>query len=140
MTRICGHAWERVLISPHGVLTPPRLNAKTGIFKSIRLPGEGWHVNRLAATISYTLVHCGSGRIYALDVGKEDHNPDCQNTGELHNHRWREQVRDKEAYTPENISAPVSDPVAIWKEFCAEAKIQHAGTMHQTPPLQLKIL
>jgi len=96
--------------------------------------------NALAATISYTLVHRGSGRIYALDLGKDHHNPDCHLVGERHKHRWNEPVRDKEAYVPGDITAPVTQPVAVWQQFCAEANIKHEGIMHQPPPLQLEIL
>ncbi|HEY5779990.1 MAG TPA: hypothetical protein VIT00_14705 [Terrimicrobiaceae bacterium] len=96
--------------------------------------------NRLASTISYTLVHRGSGRIYALDLGKDHNNPDCLFVGELHKHRWNEPIRDKEAYVPSDITAPVTDPVAVWHQFCAEAGIQHQGMMRALPPLQLEIL
>ncbi len=46
--------------------------------------------NAPAGTLSYALVHRGSGRIYALDLGKDHHNPSCQNVGERHKHRWTE--------------------------------------------------
>ena len=90
--------------------------------------------NALAQTLSYTLVHRGSGRIYALDLGKGHHNPDCHNAGNTHKHRWREAVRDKEAYEPPDIHAPATDPLTVWEEFCEEANIQHIGVMH--PPHQ----
>ena len=31
--------------------------------------------------------------------------------GEKHKHRWSERYRDKEAYVPTDVAAPVSDPV-----------------------------
>ena len=34
--------------------------------------------NSLAGALSYTVVHRGSGRIYALDLGKDHHNPVAQ--------------------------------------------------------------
>lgn len=95
--------------------------------------------NQLAATVSYTLIHRASGRVYALDLGKDHHNPDCQYVGDVHKHRWNEPVRDKEAYVPADITAPAADPVAVWHQFCTEANIQHDGVMQQ-PPLQLEIL
>lgn len=91
--------------------------------------------NASALTLTYALIHRGSGRIYALDLGKDHHNPECRYVGEKHKHRWNESVRDKEAFVPADITAPVSDPVGVWKQFCQEAKIQHMGTM-QRPPLQ----
>lgn len=96
--------------------------------------------NALAGALTYTLVHRGSGRIYALDLGKDHHNPACTNTGEKHKHRWREPVRDKEAYVPEDITAPPTDPVSVWRQFCTEAKIKHDGVMHPPPPAQMELL
>jgi hypothetical protein len=34
-------------------------------------------VNPLAGTVSFTLVHRGTGRIYGLDLGADHHNPSC---------------------------------------------------------------
>ncbi len=96
--------------------------------------------NALAGALSYTLIHRGSGRIYAVDLGKEHHNPDCNYVGEKHKHRWNEPVRDKEAYAPCDVTAPVSDPVAVWAQFCREANIQHVGVMHPPPPIQKEML
>ncbi|CAK0753916.1 conserved hypothetical protein [Gammaproteobacteria bacterium] len=96
--------------------------------------------NTLASTLSYTLIHRGSGRIYALDLGKDHHNPSCTNTGEKHKHRWNEPVRDKEAYVPDDITAPLNDPVAVWKQFCVEASIQHNGVLYPPQPYQMIIL
>jgi hypothetical protein len=89
--------------------------------------------NAFSLTLTYALIHRGSGRIYALDLGKDHHNPSCPNVGEKHKHRWNEVVRDKEAYVPDDITAPVSDPVAVWRQFCEEAKIHHAGRMRPPP-------
>jgi hypothetical protein len=89
--------------------------------------------NAAASTLTYALIHRGSGRIYALDLGKDHHNPACLYVGERHKHRWHESVRDKEAYAPADITAPVTDPVAVWKQFCQEAGIQHEGKMLQPP-------
>jgi hypothetical protein len=96
--------------------------------------------NPLAVTLSYTLVHRGSGRIYALDMGKDHHNPDCHFVGEKHKHRWNEPMRDKEAYVPDDITFPSNDPVGVWKQFCEEALIQHDGQMPQPPAIPWEIL
>ncbi|MFG0336216.1 MAG: DUF6978 family protein [Maioricimonas sp. JB049] len=88
--------------------------------------------NLHAKTLSYVLIHTGVGRIYALDLGKSHRNPDGTQLGEKHKHCWNQDLRDKEAYVPDDITAPVSDPVTVWKQFCAEAKITHAGRM--VPP------
>jgi hypothetical protein len=95
--------------------------------------------NPLAQALTFALIHRGAGRIYALDLGKDHHNPDCHNVGEKHKHKWREPVRDKEAYVPEDIQAPVNDPLAVWQEFCSEARIVHKGIMHAPPPLQREL-
>ncbi|MEK6323338.1 MAG: hypothetical protein AABN33_16985 [Acidobacteriota bacterium] len=96
--------------------------------------------NALIGTLSYTFIHRGSGRVYALDLGKDHHNPDCNHVGEKHKHRWNEPVRDKEAYVPADITAAVTDPVDVWRQFCAEANISHQGTMHNPPPVQLEMI
>ena len=85
--------------------------------------------NPKAGTLSYTLIHRGVGRIYALDLGAEHHNPDCSLVGEKHKHRWTEAFRDKQAYVPTDITAPWTRPSDVWEQFCAEAKIAHEGEM-----------
>lgn len=89
--------------------------------------------NVLAGTLSYALIHKGSGRIYALDMGKDHHNPACNYVGEKHKHRWDEPLRDKNAYTPDDITADINDPVTAWEQFCVEAGITHNGNMRSTP-------
>lgn len=69
--------------------------------------------NKLAKALSFTLIHRAVGRIYALDLGKDHHNPSCQNVGEKHKHTYTEQYRDKDAYVPQDITALVDDPVAV---------------------------
>ena len=80
-----------------------------------------------------------AGRIYALDLGKDHHNPQCDYVGEKHKHRWTEQFRDKEAYVPKNITANAADPVGVWRHFCAEAGITHLGTLRPPPPVQQEL-
>jgi hypothetical protein len=96
--------------------------------------------NALARTLTYALIHRGSGRIYGLDMGKDHHNPTCQFVGEKHKHRWNEPLRDKDAYCPEDITADVATPTDVWLQFCVEAKISHAGIMHSPPVTQLELL
>jgi len=89
--------------------------------------------NALAQTLSYVLIHRGSGRVYALDLGNDHHNPDCNFVGDRHKHRWNEPLRDKEAYVPQDIHAPATNPLEVWEQFCIEANIHHHGVMHQPP-------
>jgi hypothetical protein len=91
--------------------------------------------NRLAQALTFAIIHASRRRIYALDLGKDHHNPSCDNVGEKHKHSWTDQFRDKFAYEPTEITQPATSPVAVWKEFCAEAKITHQGVMH-APPAQ----
>jgi hypothetical protein len=95
--------------------------------------------NGLAHTLTFALIHRGAGRIYGLDLGKDHHNPDCNNVGEKHKHRWREAVRDKEAYVPKDITAPATVPPQVWQQFCNEALIEHRGRLQAPPPIQLGI-
>lgn len=92
-------------------------------------------LNRRAGTLSYVLIHRGAGRVYALDLGADHHNPTCNHVGEKHKHRWTEEWRDKEAYVPEDITATVDDPLTVWEQFCDEAAITHQGTL-ATPPAE----
>lgn len=89
--------------------------------------------NPLIPALSYALILKSTGRIYALDMGKDHHNPQCNQVGEVHKHRWTDRLRDKEAYAPPDITAPASEPVAVWHQFCAEAKIRHTGCMSGPP-------
>jgi hypothetical protein len=92
--------------------------------------------NPLIPAVTFAVIHKGAGRIYALDLGKDHHNPDCTNVGEKHKHRWKETVRDKEAYVPADISAAADNPLQLWQQFCTEANIRHQGTLHSPPPYQ----
>lgn len=91
-------------------------------------------LNPLIPALSYALILQTSGRIYGLDLGKDHHNPQCNQVGERHKHRWTDQYRDKEAYEPEDITASADDPVTVWTQFCEEAKIAHQGQMRPPPP------
>lgn len=92
--------------------------------------------NPLAQALTFVLIHRGVGRIYGLDLGKDHHNPSCDFVGEPHKHRWTEAQRDKEAYRPDDITANVTNPVAVWEQFCAEAQIEHKGRLCAPPPVQ----
>ena len=109
------------------------------VFRAEVESAAGWllfvqgRYNPLAGTLTYALILRTEGRIYGLCMGKDHHNPQCNQVGEKHKHRWSERYRDKEAYLPNDITASVSDPVAVWKQFCEEAGIEHDGRMN--PPL-----
>ena len=94
--------------------------------------------NRLVQALSYTLLHRESGRVYALDLGKDHRNPDGQLVGEKHKHRWTEKHRDKEAYDPPDITSGPSQPLQVWTQFCAEAKLTHKGTLRAPPPVAVE--
>lgn len=85
--------------------------------------------NPLIPALTYVLILKTAGRVYALDLGKDHHNPQCEQVGEKHKHSWTEQFRDKEAYVPDDITAEASDAVAVWRQFCSEAKLTHNGSM-----------
>lgn len=89
--------------------------------------------NPLIPALSFVLVLQTTGRIYALDMGKDHHNPQCDQVGELHKHRWNEPLRDKEAYVPTDITKPASDVVGVWAQFCDEARLHHDGRMAPPP-------
>jgi len=95
--------------------------------------------NPLIPALSYVLILKTVGRVYGLDLGKAHHNPQCDQVGEKHKHRWTEQFRDKEAHVPGDIKAQASNPVDVWREFCAESKLTHSGTLAPPPPLQKEL-
>ena len=95
--------------------------------------------NQLAQTLTYALIHQRYGRIYALDLGKDHHNPTCSTVGRKHKHRWTELFRDKEAYVPDDITALINDPVDVWFQFCKEAFLMHNGVMYPPPLVQLEL-
>ena len=80
---------------------------------------EGWPLfvkgryNRRAGTLTFALILKTVGRIYGLDMGKDHHNPQCYRVGDTHKHRWSERYRDTEAYAPEDLTAPLSEPVLV---------------------------
>ncbi len=95
--------------------------------------------NQLAQTLTYALIHQSFGRIYALDLGKDHHNPTCSYVGRKHKHRWSETFRDKEAYEPDDITALVTAPVDVWSQFCKEIFLTHNGVMYPPPLIQLDL-
>ncbi len=96
--------------------------------------------NRIIHTLTYALIHKRLGRIYALDLGKAHNNPDGTQVGEKHKHRWDEVFKDKNAYEPDDITEPSTNPTGVWQQFCTEASMSHDGIMNEPPPLQLEIL
>ncbi len=93
-------------------------------------------INPWAGTLSYTLIHRKVGRIYALDLGADHHNPTCERVGEKHKHLWCEEFRDKAAYALEYISAPWNCPVEVWQQFCTETNIEHQDGLADPPAKQ----
>ena len=99
----------------------------------------GWDIfvegryNRRASKLVYPLTLRTDGRIFGLCMGNDHHNPQCNQVGPKHMHRWTEQYRDKEAYVPSTITASLRDPVTVWQQFCAEAGITHNGRMFPPP-------
>lgn len=90
--------------------------------------------NPLIPAVTFAMILKTAGRVYALDLGRDHHNPECNQVGEKHKHRWTEQYRDKEAYEPNDITEPASNPLGVWEQFCAEARIRHNGTMAAPRP------
>ncbi len=95
--------------------------------------------NPIIAALSYHIIHHAAGRIYGLDLGKDHRNPNGEYVGEKHKHRWYEPLRDKQAYVPPDITAPATDPIQVWQQFCQEAKVIHNGIMTPPPAPQLTL-
>jgi len=111
-------------------------------FRAEVVSDAGWPLfirgsyNPLIPALSYVMILKTAGRVYGLDLGKDHHNPQCDQIGEKHKHKWTEQFRDKEAYVPNDITESASDPVAVWQQFCTEANLTHNGAMAAPPPMQ----
>ena len=90
--------------------------------------------NPSAGKLSYTLVMPSVGRIYGLDMGMNHRNPNGEYAGRTHKNYWVSGAEDDWAYPPKDITAPLSDPVRVWRQFCAEANIRHAGTISRPRP------
>lgn len=88
--------------------------------------------NPQSGKLSYTLVHRPTGRIVGLDLGRGHRNPDRTEVPAVHKHRWSEQFKTKQAYAPLDITASWDQPVEVWRQFCAEIRIEHTGVLH--PP------
>lgn len=85
-------------------------------------------------SLSFSLVKDRQQRIYGLDIGSDHRDPSGSFAGKLHKHRWSEHRGDEKAtYTPSDITAPASDPMKVWLQFCAEANIEHKGRMFLPP-------
>ena len=89
-----------------------------------------------AGSLTYALILKTVGRIYGLDMGKDHHNPQREQVWKKHKHRWSEQYADKQSYVPDDVTAPVSDLVAVWKQFCIEASIRHDGEIRRCRPFR----
>lgn len=103
-----------------------RVSVLSGEEYPLRIAGR-W--NPRAGKLSYVLLYRGLGRIYALDMGTRHRNPTGEHVGETHKHSWTDQYQDKLAYIPRDITAPWDQPVEVWQQFCAEARIIHDGTL-----------
>lgn len=112
---------------------------ETGPFLSFQAPVQsdsGWPIfakggfNHESLKLSYALIHQGLGkRIYGLCLGQVHRSRPP--VGSPHKHKW---IGDAEAllvYSPDDITAPSSDPVTAWFEFCREAHITHDGVLEK---------
>ena len=91
---------------------------------------DGWY-NPSSGKLSYSIIHRSVGRIYGLDLGADHQNPDRRTVGEKHKNYWVPGSRANWAYVPEDITETWDRPVEVWRQFCAEAKLTHSGTMSQ---------
>lgn len=86
---------------------------------------------RASSSLAYTLIHAASARIYAINFGHHHTNPTTrERVGIKHKHYWTAENADRMAYNPADITEPWHRPVAVWRQFCAEARIEHRGIMH----------
>lgn len=91
--------------------------------------------NDAMGKLTYAMIHQSEGCIYRLDLGAKHRNPPPPEGGRgqlldgTHKHYWTERYRDKWAYQPNDITAIWAQPLAVWRQFCAEAGIEHQGQL-----------
>jgi len=92
--------------------------------------------NPESSKLAFALIHQGYGRrVYGLCLGNFHTNLNRSRIGSPHKHRWTE-VDDQFAYSPSDITAPATEPVEVWLQFCREPNITHIGRLQAPPPLQ----
>lgn len=96
-----------------------------------------------AKSLSYAVIHDDVGRILGLCMGARvfHHQPECHATRAVkrrcdcprgtHKHRWTEQFADKRIYVPSDITVEWDEPVAVWRQFCAEMNVIHRGILQE---------
>ena len=86
--------------------------------------------NPARESLSYVLIHGGTGRVVGLCLGFPPHrNPDGKLMSDPHKHRWTVEARDQEAYEPDDITFGWHDPSNVWQQFCGEMHILHEGAL-----------
>lgn len=123
--------------------------APAQIFSAPIQSAAGWPLrvhgswNEATKRLTYAVIHAGAGRILGLDLGDKliHHGPNCPRTRsaksrcdcprDAHMHRWTEQFGAAWIYAPSNVTAAWDDPVAAWRQFCAEINLAHRGILHE---------
>lgn len=110
-------------------------------FRAPVLSDPGWPLfvaarwNPKSGKLSYSIIHTRARprdrRIVGLDLGLRHRNPDKTRVAAVHKHVWSEQFGSGYAYEPPDITASWDRPVAVWQQFCAEVKIDHAGILRE---------
>jgi len=86
-------------------------------------------------TGNYTFIFFhGRLNLRRLDVGKRHHNPECDNVGSVHKHKWTDRFRDKWAYEPSDIQDSASIRENLLK-FLAQCNITLDGHFVEPPQI-----
>ncbi|MBM3298968.1 MAG: hypothetical protein FJY85_03340 [Deltaproteobacteria bacterium] len=86
---------------------------------SLRLYGR---YNPRTGNYTFILFH-GRTNLRRLDVGKIHHNPECDNVGAVHKHRWTDRYHDKWAYVPSDVdSSALLD--GVFRAFLSECRTE----------------
>ncbi|MGQ9626584.1 MAG: DUF6978 family protein [Anaerolineae bacterium] len=67
-----------------------------------------------------------------LDVGKRHHNPECDDVGAPHKHKWTDRFKDKWAYEPEEMGTRGSI-AEVFAAFLVECNIVLEGNFIEPP-------
>lgn len=100
---------------------------------------HGWY-SMSTGKLSFSIIYERGWRIYGLDMGSVSHKScDGIRYDGTHKQLWTDKCEDAYAFDPKDITAEWHQPDLAWRQFCAEAHINHAGGF-MLPEVQGEVL
>ena len=105
---------------------------RVSVLSAEQLPVE-WYARFNPRTRNYTsILFWHRINLRRLDGGKLHHNPDCQNVGRIHKHRWADATHNHFAYEPPEM-AHSDDVVTILERFLDECGVALRVALRNPP-------